>query len=398
MTAPTLPTIVHIPPGPASTLTAETMRLLTDPIWRFIAPGGKLVWHLGGGKAPWPGAEEGMSLKSITGLMPPPKFKDQQGSSQDGVTNTDMVFDPAEIDMELSANAPLNPATMLPDPNGMRRIMRWWMESWAGNRQGKLSCTTPEMGEWWQPVRQFKPVVDQFKVSYAQSGEQTLQWAARGDDAFWFSFDSEAEFTLGAGLTTGSGWLPLSNRGTQIGWPRMLCYGPGYFEFGGLGKNGSTVGFGPLLDGQVVLITTLPRLRSVIDLTPTDTPVPPQQLDAFQKLLVDLIEFATNNNTPPLLQMFESFFGIRPPQGQLYGLLAGRFANGIPAVEEGQPPTSARIPVTIRPGQITTAQTWLQNLPIVGGALFPEPGTWISPIPGKSRVVAALTPMRIWPE
>jgi hypothetical protein len=394
MTTTTLPTIVNIPPGPASTLTVETMKLLTDSIWRFIAPGGKLVWHLGGGKAPWPGVEEGMSLQSISGLMPPGKLKDQQGSGQDGVTNTGLFFDPAEIDMTLSANAPLNPATMLPDPNGMRRIMRWWTESWAGNRQGKLSCITPELGEWWQPVRQFKPIIDQFKLSYAQTGQQTLQWSARGDDAFWFSFDSASEFGLPAGQDVSNGWLPLVNRGTQPGWPRYLCYGPGSFDIGD-GLSGKTVSFGPLLENQVVLITTLPRLRSVIDLTPADTPVPAQLLNPLQRLLQDLIEFATNNNTPPLLQMFESWFGIRPPQGQLYGLLSGRFDNPLPGIEEGQLPPSGRIPVTIRPGEITTAN-YLGPLGI--GGLLPTPGSTISPIPGVTRIVAALTPMRIWPE
>lgn len=361
-----LPTIINVPPGAASTLTVETMRQLTDPVVKLIAPGGKLVWHLGGGKAPWPGVEEGMSLVSIAGMQAPAQFKDQQGSNQDGVTNNGKVFDPAEIDMMLSANAPLNPNTMLPDAAGMRRVMRWWTETWADNRQSKLTYTTPEMGEWWMPVRQFRPITETFKYSYAQTGEQELQWAARGDDSFWFSFDSEDELRLVTG-TSVTGWLSLANRGTQKGWYRALCYGPGYFDLGD-GTSGNTVTFGPLLDGQVVLITTLPRLRSVIDLTPTGA-IPAQQLNLPQQLLVDLIDFATNNNTPPLLQMFESWAGVRPPQGQLYGLMQGRFANPLPGIEEGQPPTLARIPVQIRSG-----------------------------VAGKSRIVGALTPMRTWPE
>lgn len=397
----TRPTIVNIPPGPASTLSVETMRLLTDPVWKFIAPGGKLVWHLGGGKAPWPGAEEGMSLVSIAGLMAPGKLIDLQGARQSGVTNTDMVLDPAEIDMVVQANAPLN-EHMMPDSNGMRRVIRWWTESWAGNRQGKLSCATPEMGEWWMPVRQFKPVTETFKTSYAQTGSQQFNWSARGDDAVWFSFDSEDELRLISG-TTVSGWLSLANRGTlggeDGGWPRYLCYGPGSFDIGDA-MSGNTVSFGPLLDGQVVLITTLPRLRSVIDLTPSDAQVPSQHLNQFQQLLKDLIDFATNNNVPPLLQMFESYAGIRPPQGQLYGLMAGRFATPINPQEEGQPPAAARIPCTIRPGVVTAAASLgpigdlLRNI----GLIPPVPGTTIDPIPGKSRIVAALTPSRTWPE
>lgn len=385
MTAPTLPTIVHMPPGPASTLQVKQMALQFDTVWRFIAPAGKLVWHLGGGKAPTAGAEPGMILKQISGLMAPPKLVDLQGARQHGVTNTDMVLDPAEVDMVLEASSPLNTA-MLPDPNGMRRMVRWWTESWAGNRQGKLSCATPELGEWWMPVRQYKPFAEQIKLSYTQSGALQFGWAARGDDSVWFSFDSEAEaFATSGGVTTA--WLPLFNRGTLEGWPRFLVYGPGYVDIGD-GVSGRTVTFGPLLDGQVVLITTLPRLRSVIDLTPTQTLPTPQQLNGFELLLKDLIDFATNNNTPPLLQMFESFFGIRPPQGQLYGLLRGRFGNPIPAQEEAQPPTAVRIPVRFHDGTGLAPLTpgWFQ-LPQI-----------VPPVAGRSRVVAALTPMRTWPE
>lgn len=386
------PTFNHMPPGPASRYAVNMMRLGVDPIIKFITPGGRMVWHLAGGKAPIPGAEPGLALQSLTGMDPPMKLIDLQGARQHGVTNTDMLLDPMELDFVFTANAPLTSA-MLPDPNGMRRIMRWWMESWAGNRQGKVSYWTPEMGEWWATVRKHRSLPDQFKVSYAQTGEQLLTWSARGDDSFWWSFDSGSQMVFsGAGDTMG-GWLSLTNRGTEVGSPRFLCYGPGYFVIGD-GNSGSSVGFGPLLDGQVVLITTQTRLRSVIDLTPG--PLPTTPLNPAQQLLADLISFATNNNTPPLLQMFESYFGVTPPQGQLYGLMSGRFSHPVPAIEEAQRPPTVHIPITIQPG---TLQSAAYGGPFgLGNLLPPAPGTVINPVAGKTRIVAALTPARVWPE
>jgi hypothetical protein len=125
------------------------------------------------------------------------------------------------------------------------------------------------------------------------------------------------------------------------------------------------VTFGPLLDGQIALITTEPRLRSVVDLSPSAPAAQP--LSWIQALLESLVSFATNNNTPPLLQQFESIFGIRPPQGNLYTLLNGRFTNPLPSKVYGDPPVAEQIAVGIQDG--TPA----------------------------SKVVAAVTPRRTWP-
>ncbi|AEK08322.1 hypothetical protein FDG56_gp023 [Mycobacterium phage Bask21] len=174
-------------------------------------------------------------------------------------------------------------------------------------------------------------------------------------------------FSFADNLQAGqSGHLALSNRGDQDGWPRYLCYGPGTFKFSNGPGTEPTITFGPLLEGQVVMLTTLPRLRSVIDLSPNQPTE--QQLSAFQDLIKDLISFATNNNVPPLLQQFESWFGILPPQGNLYELLDGRFTVPIPPKPEDGPPETSFISVSI------------------SGATI------------DSKVVAALTPLRKWPE
>lgn len=162
-----------------------------------------------------------------------------------------------------------------------------------------------------------------------------------------------------------SGFMNLTNRGDQDGWPRYLCYGPGTFTFSdGPAPSANTITFGPILEDQIVLVTTLPRLRGVIDLSPSQ---PTQTLDQFQAIVEGLISFATNNNVPPLLQQFESAFGIVPPQGVLYSLLQGRFTTPIPPKSEGLPPVSSQIAVSIVGANAAT------------------------------KVVGAVTPLRRWP-
>jgi len=163
-----------------------------------------------------------------------------------------------------------------------------------------------------------------------------------------------------------SGYLPLANNGDLDGWPRYLLYGPGYFSIGNGPDNPDVVQFGPLLDGQVVLIETEPRRRSVVDLTPA-TVSTSQVLTPFQQLIKDLVSFAYNNNVPPLLREFESLFGILPPQGNLYSYLSGRFSRAIPAKAPAASPVTSSIAIAIDNGN------------------------------ASSKVVAALTPRRRWP-
>lgn len=173
----------------------------------------------------------------------------------------------------------------------------------------------------------------------------------------WFADDNLAQ--------TESGYVSLTNMGDIEAWPRYLCYGPGTFTFGNGPNSTTNVTLGPLEDGQIVLVTTEPRYKSVIDLTPNQPT--PASLNKFKTLLAELISFATNNNVPPLIQKFESFFGIVPPQGNLYPLLNGRFTNPIPRAYYGKPLVTNYIPVSITNG---------------------------SP---NSKIVAAITPRRRWP-
>lgn len=180
----------------------------------------------------------------------------------------------------------------------------------------------------------------------------------------------------------GSGFVPLTNIGDQDAWPSYLVYGPGIFSFANGPGSTSMITFGtptdPILAGQIVLITTMPRLRSVVDLTPNLPPPALTPAQVFLEQLIDLISGVSgaltiggtsdNVGIPPLLQWFESLFGISPPQGNLYALLNGRFTNPIPGVPQPWMAQTAHIPVAISGGN------------------------------SSSKIVASITPQRRWPE
>lgn len=174
------------------------------------------------------------------------------------------------------------------------------------------------------------------------------------------------KISAGDNATTGQGaFVPLTNIGDVETWPRYLLYGPGKFFIGNGPFTNDFIEFGPLKAGQVVLLETEPRRRSVVDVSPSA--MPDQVLNPVQALIKGLITFATNNNIPPLLEQFESLFGILPPQAPLYSLLNGRFTKPIPPKPAG---------------------TWGVMTPI---RIRIESGN------AQSKVVAAITPRRKWP-
>ncbi|CQD03796.1 gp23 protein [Mycobacterium europaeum] len=66
-----------------------------------------------------------------------------------------------------------------------------------------------------------------------------------------------------------TGYLELSNQGTEDGWPEILFYGPGTF---GIANGTTTLTLGPLTDGTVAFLDTLPRRQRVINMNNlTDT-------------------------------------------------------------------------------------------------------------------------------
>lgn len=222
------------------------------------------IHFLSGGLEPHPAIDEGVILKDIKGLMGPFKMLDQQSARQDGTDWKDAVWDPAEIDMTVTIFGR--------NPNSYRRAQKAWMDSWDPKQQGRLVWFSRLSGERWLSLRLLKEPADQLK---AAPGFQTIQdftWSARADIPFWKAPDSTSTLVASNAttLTNPAGgaknFLPLWNRGDQDSWPRYLISGPGTFTIGD-GTTSSKVVFGPITAAQQVLITTLPRIRSIIELT-----------------------------------------------------------------------------------------------------------------------------------
>lgn len=280
-----------------------TNRLLTadESLLTWIGSD-RSVHFLSGGLEPHPAIDEGVILKDIKGLMGPFKMLDQQSARQDGTDWKDAVWDPAEIDMTVTIFGQ--------NPNGYRRAQKAWMDSWDPKQQGRLVWFSRLSGERWLPLRMLKEPSDQLKASPGFQTVQDFTWSARGDIPFWRAPDSTSTLVASNAttLTNPAGgvknFLPLWNRGDQDSWPRYLVAGPGTFTIGD-GTTSSKVVFGPLTTGQSVLITTLPRIRSIIELT-------------------------TSTN--------------------LFPLLKGRFGSPIPASSDSRIPVAQRtihVPVTV---------------------------------------------------
>ena len=339
------------PPGPVTPLGAAMIQSGNQASVSYVGWEGT-TFNIMGGMAPQMDYQNGLILRQYSGLQAPARFLDNQGARQDGTTYLDSLREPAQIDMVLEAWG----AT----PDQFRQTMRAWIGAWRFDQMGIFNWFTPRMGTWYMPVRQAKPIPDQLKQYPAMHRRQIISWTARGDNSFWYGPDSVA-------ATTGnvSGFNPVMNRGSEPAWPRHLCYGPGTFYIGD-GLSGHIITFGPLYAGQIALITTLPRLRSVVDLSAS---APAQaNFGPVRSLVAALVNFATSSNTPPLLQYFESLFGLIPPQGPMYSLLNGRFTQPIAGKLEGATPVAAHIGVAI-----------------IGGN-------------SSSRIITAITPQRTWPE
>ncbi len=337
---------------PAGELTPNQERRLAEgiePHLFYTSPDGYATWHLMGPRSPIPGVQEGITIttESIKNLMPTWQTLDLVGANQDGATFVDAVYEPTEIDMMVDAHGLTAAST--------RQVIRNWIGSWDVKRTGKLSMEVDDNGVWTADVRWLKTPTE--ALMRATARRQRFLWTCRIDDSFWYAPDSVSTRT-----TTGT--LAFTNTGDQGAWPRYLLYGPGTFSIGNGAGSTDLVEFGPLLAGQVVLLETEPRRRSIVDVSPAE--LPPQNLTPFQQFLTALITFATNNNVPPLLEQFASLFGIQPPQGNLYSYLDGRFTNPIPAQPLSGPQTSS---VTVQ---------------IAGG------GT-------GTKIIGAITPRRRWP-
>lgn len=165
-----------------------------------------------------------------------------------------------------------------------------------------------------------------------------------------------------------SGFLRRTNIGDQPMYDDITFFGPGKLKVWDGPGSDDFVEFGPLLPNQIALIRTDPRRPAIEDLTAI--PPTPQQLNQFQQFLKTFESFAFGNNIPPLLQQINSLFGIRPPQGNLYSLLKGRFSENaaIPPKSPGNPAQPYYVKVSIDDGnadsKVIASGTPLRRYPI----------------------------------
>lgn len=336
---------LHYPPG---RITPRGQRLLfegDEPMFGYKSPLRTVTFDLMGPFAPIPGVQDGVSVTSLKGLVPPWKIRSTQGTNQDGATFGSAVYDELEIDIGVEAFGST--------PKVTRQVIRHWIDAWDVREQGELFAIT-EGGYFFAPVRWMRnPVEELFAASRCR---QPFTWTALGDDSFWRAPDSIHQFPApGTSLVSGSGsgFITLTNDGDQDGWVNHVVYGPfTELQIANGPDSTSMIKFGPLRENQVALLRTEPRLRGVTDLT--TLPVPTQNLAAHQALIKRIVSFAANNNVPPLLRQFESLFGIMPPQGELYSLLDGRFTRPIPKKTAGVAATERHIAVKVTGGNANT--------------------------------------------
>lgn len=168
---------------------------------------------------------------------------------------------------------------------------------------------------------------------------------------------------------TQSGFLKRTNIGDQPMYDDYTLFGPGTFRiYNGPGSD-DYVEFGPTVANQVVYMRTDPRKgRALQDIT--SVPPTAQQLTVFQAAIESFEKFAFANNIPPLLQEINSVFGIKPPQGNIFSLLSGRFSDdsAIPAKSPGNPAQPYFVKVEIENGdadsKILAAGTPLRRYPL----------------------------------
>lgn len=224
-------------------------------------------WPLSGGMSPSIIVQDGVILTGgLKGLMAGWKHLDQASAHQDGTTWLDTVWEPAEVDLPIIIAGQ--------SPAAYRSMQRQWMNSWDPKTTGTLFWWSSSFGEWWLTLRMLQEPGDALKTNPAFQTSAQFTWSARADMPFWSSFDSLSSLVAGSATNlvdpnaiNPPNFLPLFNRGDQSGWPRYLAQGPFTKLTIGDANSGATVSFGPIAANTTVLITTLPRIQTVTNLT-----------------------------------------------------------------------------------------------------------------------------------
>lgn len=337
---------------------------VTPAGWFHIVKGNKpMMWldaHddsvqldlLGGLAAPYndPTMPEAVVIKGLKGLIPPWKHIQQKGATQDGATHIDALLDPTEVEMSVQCIGR--------DWKHQARVARTLVDSIDAIEQSRLNFVTHDMGHWWADIRWFQGgMTDPLNLIGSQPHSLRLQ----ADTGCWATYDH-------AVMLTASGWLERFNVGDQKMYDDYTVFGPGTFRIYDGPDTDEYVEFGPLLPNQIVFLRTDPRVNTTLVQDLTVVPPTPQELTIFQDALTKFLSFA-GMNEGAFGDQIKGLFGIKPPQGNLYRYLSGRFSENaaIPPKSPGNPVSPYHVKVEI-----------------IGGNV-------------DSKIIASGTPLRRWP-
>ena len=171
--------MISYPQGLITPHGAYEVRKGDTPMVSLVSSNGQVVfWLMGGQSKPDPTMPESAQVKSLSGLIAPWEFIDQQGATQDGVSFVDALYGPTDINMDVELIAR--------NAKHLRQMRRHLHDCLHPHEQSELGWMTPELGYWWAPVRWGK--TDQTPERGAQKARQSMTLRLRGDNAFWQSW------------------------------------------------------------------------------------------------------------------------------------------------------------------------------------------------------------------
>jgi hypothetical protein len=251
---------------PANEVTPQGWYMLTKgdypSVW-LEAYDGSVEAHLMGGHS-LPdryAAPECMQIKrgGLKDLIPPWKHIDQKGATEDGVTNLDTLYDPAEPKIEVRCYGR--------DGRHVQRVARHLIASIDAKQQSTLHFVTHDEGHWWGKPRWFQGAPPN-PVMGGQNKFQDLSLRLRIDGAFYRSYDDTShfrfvydsmveEFTYTDTGDMGANWPTHFYEGAGAGFPRTNG-SAAFWSTSGTGTRGAVIGpyagFDTDTDNQVIEI------------------------------------------------------------------------------------------------------------------------------------------------
>lgn len=128
---------------------------------------------------------ERVEVTGIKGLTAPWKTIDQKGATQDGISFVDALYDPIEIELDVTCVGR--------DPAHLRQVVSHLVAALDVKQEAELSWFTPEMGRWFTKVRWLRPDA-QTAVTGIKNKTQKMVLRLRADTGFWQNYPSVDSF------------------------------------------------------------------------------------------------------------------------------------------------------------------------------------------------------------